>query len=140
LIGVTVLPQVECRELAGGSMGGPFRAVRVGEAAHPGPRADLEARLPQSDSEIKVATVAVQPVGPRMTKEVAEAVIARAHKSREELSRQLRRADPELKDEEKLKVSFEEGPAPSDSPEATRRAKARERQSAKERKYEQQSL
>ena len=134
MIGVTVLPQVESREVARGSLGGPFRAVRVGEAAHPGPTEVLRAWLPQSDSETKVASVAVQPVGPRMTREVAEAVIARAHSSREELSRQLRRTDPELKDEEKLKLSFEEGPAPSDCPEAARRAKAKERQSARERK------
>ena len=112
MIGVTAMPLGESREAEGGSRRGPLWAVRVGEAANPGPTT--------CSSAVSECT--------------AQAAITKAHVAQNLLEEKLRAANPEVKDEAKLKVSFEESAAPDDDPEKARVAKILGRRAAERRK------
>jgi len=111
------MPLGESREAEGGSRRGPLWAVRVGEAANPGPTTCPMARTAEA-----------------VTEATAQAAITKAHVAQNLLEEKLRAANPEVKDEAKLRVSFEESAAPDDDPEKARVAKILGRRAAERRK------
>ena len=106
------MPLGESREAEGGSRRGPLWAVRVGEAANPGP------------------TTCSSPV----SEVTAQAAITKAHAAQDLLEKKLRAACPEVKDEAKLNVSFKESAAPDNDPERARVARIQGRRAAELRK------